>query len=324
MSYITEAAESGIKKKGKRSGMAKGNGFFKRLRKDKYYLIMLAAPMAILVIFRLVPIAGNVIAFRRYSMGGSMFGDNWSGLRYFNRFITDQMFWLAFKNSFVLSVTGLAVNFPIPIIFALLINEISSQFFKRFTQTISYLPRFLSTVIVVGMLREILSPDTGIVNIALSHLGVLPIHFLNDASWFRFIYISSDTWQYTGYNAIIYLAALTGINPELYEAAEMDGARRFSRMIHVSIPGMMNTIVYLLLLSVGYMLMLGFDKSLLLYTPANSPTADIIETYVYRMGLEKNNFSMAAAAGLFGSTVAVLLLTTSNAISKKFTDIGFF
>jgi len=302
----------------------KKNSLFKRIKRDKYYLFMLAVPVIILIIFRIIPIVGNVIAFRRYTMGGFMFGDSWVGLRYFERFMSDPMFWTAFKNSIVLSIMGLVINFPLPIIFALLINEIRHNFFKRFTQTISYLPRFLSTVIVVGMLREILSPDSGVINILLGFLGIEPIYFLNDPTWFRFIYISSNTWQFTGYNAIIYLAALTSINPELYEASEMDGAGRFAKMIHVSIPGIMTTIVYLLLLNIGYMLMLGFDKSLLLYTPSNSSTSDIIETYVYRMGLERNNISYAAAAGLFGSTIAVFLLTTSNAISKKLTDISFF
>jgi putative aldouronate transport system permease protein len=302
----------------------RNKNLLKRIKKDKYFLFMLLIPLAVLLIFRVIPIFGNIIAFRRYTMGGSMFGDSWSGLRYFERFMSDPMFWTAFKNSVILSIMGQIINFPLPIIFALLINEISHHFFKRFTQTISYLPRFLSTVIVVGMLREILSPDSGVINILLGNLGIEPIYFLNESSWFRFIYISSTTWQFTGYNAIIYLAALTGINPELYEAAEMDGAGRFGKMIHISIPGIMTTIVYILLLTLGYMLMLGFDKSLLLYTPSNSSTADIIETYVYRMGLVRNNFSYAAAAGLFGSVIAVFLLSTSNAISKKLTDISFF
>ena len=302
----------------------KRNGIIKRLKKDKYYYFMLVIPFIILIVFRVLPVVGNVIAFRRYTVGGPMFGESWAGLRYFERFISDPMFWTAFKNSLILSITGLVINFPLPIIFALLINEIDNMLFRRFTQTISYLPRFLSTVIVVGMLREILSPDSGVINIILSNLGIEPIYFLNEAPWFRIIYIVSNTWQFTGYNAIIYLAALTSINPELYEAAEMDGAKRFAKMINISIPGIMTTVIYLLLLNIGYMLMLGLDKSLLLYTPSNASTADIIETYVYRMGIERNNFSYAAAAGLFGSTIAVFLLTTSNAISKKLTDISFF
>ncbi|MCL2059619.1 MAG: ABC transporter permease subunit [Oscillospiraceae bacterium] len=303
---------------------SKRSKLFKRFSKDKYYYFMLLIPLVILIIFRIIPVVGNVIAFRRYTVGGFMYGESWVGFRYFERFISDPMFWTAFKNSLVLSIMGLTINFPLPIIFALLINEINQTLFKRFTQTISYLPRFLSTVIVVGMLREILSPDSGVINIMLGYIGIEPIYFLNEAAWYRTIYVASNTWQFTGYNAIIYLAALTSINPELYEAAEMDGAKRFAKMIHVSVPGIMTTIIYLLLLNLGYMLMLGYDKSLLLYTPSNASTADIIETYVYRMGLERNNFSYAAAAGLFGSTIAVFLLTTSNAISKKLTDISFF
>ena len=298
--------------------------FAKQFKKDKYLLLMLVIPFAMIIIFRILPIVGNIIAFRKYSMGGSMFGTSWQGLRYFRQFMDDPQFWIAFKNSFVLSTLGLIINFPLPIIFALLLNEIGQSFFKRFTQTLSYLPRFLSTVIVVGMMREILSLEAGVVNKFITSLGFEAIYFLNDPKWYRFIFIGSGTWQFTGINAIIYLAALTSINPELYESAEMDGAGRFSKMIHISIPGIMPTIVYLLLLSVGALMSNGFDKPILLYTPSNSATSDIIETYVYRMGMERNSYSYSAAVGLFGSVIAVSLLASSNALSKKLSGISFY
>ena len=298
--------------------------FLKRLKKDKYLLMMLILPFALIIVFRIMPIVGNVIAFRRYNLGGSMFGETWQGLRYFNQFMTEPQFWVAFKNSFILSVMGLVINFPLPIIFALLLNEIHNTLFKRVTQTFSYLPRFLSTVIVVGMMREIFSLDGGVVNRLITYLGFEAVYFMNDPSWYRFIFIGSSTWQFTGINAIIYLAALTSINPELYESAEMDGAGRFTKMIHISIPGILPTIVYLLLLSVGSLMANGFDKPVLLYTPSNAATSDIIETYTYRMGLEGNRFSYSAAVGLFGSIIAVSLLASSNAISKKLSGISFY
>jgi putative aldouronate transport system permease protein len=303
---------------------ARKSKFLKQFKKDKYLLLMLVIPFTLIVVFRILPIAGNVIAFRRFSLGGSMYGTSWQGLRYFRQFMEDPQFWVAFKNSFVLSTLGLVINFPLPIIFALLLNEIKNNFFKRFTQTFSYLPRFLSTVIVVGMMREILSLEAGVVNKFITSLGFEAIYFLNDPNWYRFIFIGSGTWQFTGINAIIYLAALTSINPELYESAEMDGAGRFKKMIHSSIPGIMPTIVYLLLLNVGALMTNGFDKPILLYTPSNSGTSDIIETYVYRMGLERNSYSYSAAVGLFGSTIAVTLLASSNAISKKLSGISFY
>jgi len=295
-----------------------------RLRRDKHYLLMLLIPFVLMAVFRIVPIIGNVIAFRKYRMGGPLLGVSWVGLQYFNMFISDPQFWRAFINSLTLSLLNLAVNFPIPIVFALLVNEIGNSFFKRLTQTVSYLPRFLATVIVVGILREMLSPNGGLVNQMITALGGHSIYFMNDPAWYRTIFVGSDAWQFTGFYAIIYLAALPGIDPGLYEAAEMDGAGRFRKMWHITLPGIRTTVIYMLLLTIGYMLSIGYDKSVLLYTPANAPTSDIIETLVYRMGLMQNSYSYSAAVGLFSSVIAVVLLSSSNYLSKKFADTGFF
>lgn len=295
-----------------------------RMKKDKYFLLMFIIPLLYLIIFKYLPILGNIIAFRRYRVGMGLFGQGWVGLRYFNMFLADPMFWAAFKNSFILSILCLVVNFPIPIVFALLLNEISNDKFKRLTQTISYLPRFIATVVMMGMLREILSPTNGIINGFLGLFAVKPIYFLNDPSWYRSVFVFTDTWQYTGWNAIIYLSALTNIDMELYDAASIDGAGRFRQTLHVTIPGIMPTILILLLLSIGNLLSRGYDKSLLMYTPGNSSTSDIIETFVYRMGLVQNSYSYSAAVGLFSSLLGITLLTGANTLSRKLTDTSLF
>ena len=296
----------------------------KRLNKDKHYLMMLAIPFMLMLIFRVVPIIGNIIAFRRFRMGGPLLGDRWIGLQHFQTFMGDPLFWDAFRNSVVLALINLGIGFPAPIILALLINEIPDGPFKRVTQTITQLPRFLATVIVIAILREMLAMETGIINQAIMALGGEAIHFLNRPEWFRTLFVGSATWQWVGFTSIIYLAALTGVDPQLYEAASIDGAGRLKKIIHISIPGIQITIIYMMLLAIGQMLNFGLDRALLLYTPSNAATADIIETYVFRIGLERNRFSYATAVGLFGSIIGVTLLTTSNYFSKKFADIGFF
>ena len=295
-----------------------------RIKRDRHFLLMLLVPFVLMIIFRVLPIAGNVIAFRRFRMGGPLFGDIWIGLTNFQMFLNDPIFWAAFRNSIVLAVFFLLVNFPTPIVLALLINEIGNKSFKRITQTITQLPRFLATVIVIGIMREMLSMDTGIINQAIVALGGEAIHFLNRPEWFRFLFVASHNWQFVGFFSIIYLSALTSVDPELYEAASIDGAGRIKKMLYISIPSIQVTIVYMLLLSIGHMLTLGFDRALLLYTPSNASTADIIETYVFRIGLEHNRFSYATAVGLFSSIIGVTLLTGSNYLSKKFTGISFF
>jgi len=308
----------------KQLAVTKRKPFLARLNKDKHYLLMLVIPFTLMFIFRVLPIIGNVIAFRRFRMGGPLLGDRWIGLQHFQTFLSDSLFWDAFSNSVTLAVLNLGIGFPAPIILALLINEIPNGPFKRLTQTITQLPRFLATVIVIAILREMLAMETGIINQAIVALGGDAIHFLNRPEWFRLLFVGSATWQWVGFTSIIYLAALTGVDPQLYEAASIDGAGRLKKIIHISLPGIQITLIYMLLLSIGQMLNFGLDRALLLYTPSNAATADIIETYVFRIGIEHNRFSYATAVGLFGSIIGVTLLTTSNFLSKKFADIGLF
>jgi putative aldouronate transport system permease protein len=296
----------------------------KAIRKDWQLYSLLILPLAHYLIFRYIPMYGNIIAFRKYYPGGPVYGSEWVGLRYFKMFLTDPTFWNVFKNTVILGLEYLVISFPFPIVFALLLNELHNQLFKRFTQTVSYLPHFISVVIVAEMIIELLSPSRGVVNIILKHFTGNTINFLAEPAWFRTIYIVSGIWQEMGWGAIIYLAALSNINPELYEAAIIDGANKWQQIKYITIPGIMPTIMILLILNIGGFMSVGFEKILLLYNPMTYSTADVISTYLYRMGLESNNFSYAAAIGLFDSIIALMLLTIANYLSKKFTETSLW
>lgn len=286
---------------------------------------MMILPFIYFIVFKYIPMFGNVLAFRRYRPGLGVFGSEWVGLRYFKMFFKDPAFWRAFRNTIGLSLLNLVINFPIPIIFALLLNEIRNLFFKKAVQTISYMPRFISTVVVIAMMGEILSPSTGILNVVLKKLfDVQPIYFMNEPQYFRILYVFTDTWQYMGWTAIIYLAAITGINEDLYEAAKIDGANKFQQIIYVTIPCILPTIMVMLILEIGRLLNLGFEKILLMYTPNNADVSDIIATLVYRTGLANQNYSYATAIGLFTGIIGVVLVASANTLSKRLTDEGIY
>ena len=228
--------------------------------------VMMALPLLYFLLFKYVPMFGNVLAFRRYRPGMGPFGTEWVGLTYFRRFWSDPAFWRAFRNTLVLSLINLVVNFPIPIIFAILLNEVRIIPFKRMVQTVSYMPRFISTVVVIAILGELLSPSSGIFNILRQQLfGKAPIYFINEEKYFRIIYVLIDTWQYTGWTAIIYLAAITGISPTSTRR-DHRRASRTQQIFYVTIPSIMPTIMVMLILNIGRLLSLGFEKVLLLYT----------------------------------------------------------
>ena len=269
----------------------------KHLKQYSALYAMMILPLLYFIIFKYVPMFGNILAFRRYRPGQGMFGTEWT-LRYFERFLKDPAFWRAFRNTLVVSLENLVINFPLPIIFAILLNEVRNKHLKKVVQTISYMPRFISTVVVIAI--------------------------MNEPGWFRPLYILSESWQYTGWTAIIYLAAITGISSDLYEAAEMDGATRLQQIFHVTIPSIMPTIMVMLIMNVGRMLSIGYEKVLLMYTPSNSGVSDIIDTLVYRTGLQNQNYSYATAIGLFGGIIGLILVSGSNAISKKLTDESLY
>lgn len=292
----------------------------------KYWQLyaMMLLPILYYIIFRYIPMAGNIIAFRRYRAGSSIFGDEWSGFKYFNQFMKDQNFWRAFQNTLLLNFKYLLISFPFTIVFALLLNEVKNTHWKKFVQTISYLPHFISMVIVAGMVRELLSTN-GPINHLIVALGGEAITFISLPEWFTTIFVTSGVWQGIGWGTILYLAAMSGISPELYEAASLDGANRFQQCLHVTLPAIMPTISTLLVLNVGQLCgSAAFEKVFLLYNPATYETADIIGTYVYRMGLGSGNYSYATAVGLFQGIINLVLLTAANVVSKKTTGSGLY
>jgi putative aldouronate transport system permease protein len=286
------------------------------LRRDWRLYTLVIAPLTFFAVFRYVPMLGNVIAFRWYQPGGSLFGQYWVGFYYFREFWSDPTFWQVFTNTLILGALSLLFTFPAPVILALLLNEVRSSKLKRFVQSVSYLPHFLSIVVVAGIIMQLLS-DTGPVNQALQTLGHAPIEFLQQAGWFRQIYVSSEVWQTVGWGTILYLAALTTIDSQLYEQARIDGANRWQQTWHVTLPGIRPTMVTLLILNIGTFMAVGFEKILLLYNPLTYSTADVISTYLYRVGVQSGSFSYAAAIGLFESVIGLALVVTANFISRR-------
>jgi putative aldouronate transport system permease protein len=295
--------------------------------KNKALYSMLLLPVIYFILFRYLPMFGTILAFRRYRPGMGPWGTEWVGFIFFERFLQDEFFWRALRNTLITSLSNIAVNFPLPILFAIILNECRLKFFKRVVQTVSYMPRFISTVVVIAMLGEILSPSSGILNrFLVNTFGIDPIYFINLPQWFRPIYILTDSWQFTGWTAIIYLAAISNINTELYEAAEIDGATRMQKIFFVTIPSIMPTIMVMLILQIGRMLTLGFEKVLLLYTPNNAHVSDILDTLVYRTGLAGGmpNYSYATAIGLFSGVVALILVSSANFASRKITGESIY
>ncbi|WP_454858946.1 ABC transporter permease [Promicromonospora soli] len=305
-------------RRGRRRGRAPTGrvSWRKTLRRDGVLYLMALLPLIFLVIFRYMPMVGNVIAFRRFRPGGGIFGEEWVGLRYVELFINDPTFWHVFTNTAIIGGLTLTVTFPLPIVLALLLNEVRKTAFKRIVQSISYLPHFLSIVIVAGMTMQLLSLQ-GTVNQLVEVVGGEGIPFLQRPEWFRTIYVGTEVWQTVGWGTILYLAALTTVDSSLYEAARIDGANRWRQTWHVTLPGIRPTMVTLLILNIGTFLNVGFEKVLLLYTPLTYSTADVISTYLYRVGLVANNLSYAAAIGLFQACIGLVMVLSANFISRR-------
>lgn len=268
---------------------------------------------------------GLQIAFKDYSLFKGITESPWVGFENFERFFRSEYFIRNLVNTFMINFWGLIFAFPAPIILALLLNEVKNVMFKKTVQTITYLPHFISVVIIAGIVTNFLAPTNGIVNIIIEKFGGEKINFLAMPEFFRTIYIGSmQIWKDVGYSAIIYLAAIAGINPALYEAAKMDGANRWKQMWHITLPGMLPTIMILLILNLGSFLEVGYESIILLYQPATYETADVINTYVYRAGLQGGNYEVGAAAGLFNSVVSLILVVLANRLSKKMTNVGLW
>lgn len=287
-----------------------------KVKKSKALYAIFSLPFVYFAIFHYVPMVGNLMAFEDYSITKGFFKSPWVGTKHFKQFLFDSYFWQVVRNTLLINLYSLIFHFPAPIIFALLLNELKNQFIKRFTQTIMYIPHFLSTVVIAGMLVNFLSID-GLINALIKWLGGEAQTFMSLPQWFRTIFIGSDIWQSLGWGSIIYLAALTSIDTQLYEAATMDGANRWHKMYHITIPGIRTVVVIMLLLNIGNMLSVGFEKVILLYSGPTYVTADVIQTYIYRRGLIDSDFSFAAAVGIFQSVIAFILVVTANELSKR-------
>ncbi|MET7281643.1 ABC transporter permease subunit [Kribbella sp. NPDC005582] len=294
------------------------------LRRHWQLYLLVAVPLAYFVIFKYIPISNAVIAFKNYSPVKGPWGSEWVGFKNFELFFANPVFWTLVKNTFVLAAYTVLASFPIPIILAIALNEIRNGRFKKLVQLVTYAPYFISTVVVVSMTILVLSPRLGFVNDAIGLFGVPAVDFLGNPDYFRHIYVWSDVWQTTGYSAVIYLAALAGIDPALHESARIDGASRLQRIRNVDLPGIMPTAVIILILGVGNIMSIGFEKAFLLQNPLNQSQSEIIATYVYKTGLLNADFSMATAIGLFNSVVNLALLVVVNFVAKRITGNGLW
>lgn len=295
-------------------------------RRDWRLYSMLILPLLIYFLFRYVPMYGIVIAFQKYNLFKGVAGSPWVGLENFRFVFQMRDFGIALRNTLLLNGLDLLFGFPIPIILAILLNEIRSSGVKRVSQTLLYLPHFLSWVIIGGMVLEIFAPTTGIVNATLLKTGLIDqnIPFLTDGVAWRVTYVVIGVWQSMGWGTILYLAAITGINPELYEAARIDGANKLRQIWHVTLPGIRSTIVVLLILNIGQMMNIGFDRPFIIGNTMVQDSCDVISTFVYRAGIKNAQFARATAIGLFQSVVGLIMITLANAVSRRVSDEGIW
>src|SRR5918993_2706932 len=283
-----------------------------------WQLYVMIAPAVILIfIFSYIPMAGAQIAFRDYNPVQGIWGSPWVGLENFKWFFSIPDTWRLIRNTLVLSGLGIALGFSAPIILAIMINEIPSDRFKKFVQTVTYAPNFISTVVMVSIILTLLNPRTGVAGLIIETFGLPVVDLMAKPSAFPWIYVLSNIWQYVGFDAIVYVAALSAISPELYEAARIDGASRLQKIRHIDIPGILPVIVILLIFEMSSILGIGFEKIFLMQNGPNLSTSEVISTYVYKMGLLRADFSFGTAVGLFNSVVNFLLLICANWIAKR-------
>lgn len=295
----------------------------KSLQNWQLYVFVLPAFLYFLI-FHYVPMYGVQIAFKDFIPTLGIWGSEWVGFEHFIRFFESYYFWDLLKNTLGISVYELIVGFPLPIILALALNEAKDGLYKRFVQTVTYAPHFISVVVISGMIISFLSPSTGLINHIIGLFGMDPIPFMEDPKWFKTVYVMSGVWQSTGWGTIIYLAALAGVSPQHHEAAIMDGATRLQRIWHVNIPAILPTMIILLIMNVGNILGMGFEKILLLQNPLNKESSNVIATFVYESGLLNAQYSFSAAVGLFNSVINAILLIIVNKIAQKTSETSLW
>ena len=306
------------------TGKLKKRSLLREIFLNKYLYLIVLPPILWYAVFHYAPMYGITLAFKKYMVRQGIWGSPWVGLDNFAFMTRDIQFWYAVRNSLIISFGKLIFGFPAPLILALLLNELASQKYKKVVQSILYLPHFLSWVIIAGLIYNLLSISAGSVNRLIRSMGLEPILFLGNAKYFRPIVYITDIWKGAGWGTIIYLAAISGVNPELYEAARIDGAGRFKRMVYITIPSIKATVIILLILSMGGIMNAGFDQIFNLYSPGVYSVGDIIETFVYRMGIERGKFEYTAAIGLFNSLINLTMILTANAIARLVNEDSLF
>ncbi|GBG11462.1 sugar ABC transporter permease [Paenibacillus agaridevorans] len=288
----------------------------KNVRKYWQLYVFIVPALAYFIVFHYIPIYGAQIAFKNYSAVKGIWGSAWIGFDHFERFFNSYYFKLLLTNTLQINLYQLAL-FPVSIIVALSIHEVTRARFKRFVQLVTYAPHFISVVVISGMILVFLDPSSGIVNTIIKALGGESISFITEPGWFKSIYVLSGEWQNLGWGAIIYLAALAGINPELHEAAQIDGASRWQRIFHINVPGIMPTIIILFILNLGSFMNVGFEKIYLLQNPLNMESSEVIQTHVYKSGLLQAQYSYTAAIGLFNNAINFAILLTFNRLARR-------
>ncbi|WP_429147361.1 ABC transporter permease [Anaerotaenia torta] len=289
------------------------------IKKNKELYVFLIPGILFIIAFRYIPMYGIITAFQDYNIFQGLLKSPWIGFKHFEALMLSPAFYKVLKNTLIISFSKLTFIFPMSILIAIMINEISHPMFKKISQTILYMPHFLSWVIVTGLVVMACSPSTGIINTAVTALGGKPISFLMDNSWFRTAVVGSEAWKEIGYSAIVFIAAITGINPELYEAAKVDGAGKIRQILHITLPGMTSIILLMFILQLGGILNANTEQILLMYNPTVYKTGDVLGTYIYRTGVSQMNYSYATAIGLFESLVGLVLVLVGNLTSKKAT-----
>ncbi|MEG0294245.1 ABC transporter permease [Enterococcus sp.] len=302
----------------------KGEERRRRIFASRQLYLFILPTFLVFLIFSYIPMYGVMIAFKDYIPTLGVWGSPWVGFKHFTRFFDSYYFWDLLKNTIGISVYSLVVGFPLPIILALALNEIKDGPLKKFSQTVTYAPNFISTVVMVGMILAFLNPTTGIINHLVQLLGMEPISFMEDPRWFKTVYVLSGVWQGTGWGSVIYLAALAGVDTQLHEAAIVDGATRIQRIWHINLPTIRPTMVILLIMNVGSVMNLGYEKILLMQNPLNMESSNVIATFVYQQGLLEAQYSYAAAVGLFNSAINAILMISVNKIASKLGESSLF
>lgn len=297
---------------------------YKKFKKSKQLLIIFLPGLIFYLLFRYAPMYGVLVSFKKFSPFLGFFKSPWVGFKNFNDFFSSPDFFLLFRNTFLIGLTNLLWGFPAPIFFALLLNECRMAKFKKGIQTLSYLPSFLSTVIICSMAIDFLSPSKGVINRIIQSFGVEPIYFMIKPEWFRTVYVGTGIWAGIGTGSIVYLAALSNIDPQLYEAANCDGCGRLRAMWNITLPSILPTIATMLILSAGSIINVGYEKILLLYNATTYSTADVFSTYVYRRGLQNGDYGLGTSVGLFNSIIALILLYSTNYLSRRFSETSLW